>query len=588
MRTVEARKAFKFVERTIFVKRSNIAFQRIGGVENPRTAARRFLRFDRMGRAIGAEEKFGRAGHGGLAHRDAMLLALGDGQAISMGADAADQHCIAVNTDMLRGDRRGDICRRVGDKLRGFGGSNMLEHDFERGQALHQWRKRALDKHRLTIENIDIGIGDFAMGEEWHPDVLHPLQHRHNLCDIGDAMRAVGGGMRGVKFAGGEYALFMPARNFVRITRISEIGDHQRGEIYPFRDGGYYTLAIGNAVRDRHHGRGQVGHDNRAPKLPCGIRHHRLQHRSVAHMDVPVIRATDGEGGGHGDVLCKMFGAHLAESERLGEGGKAATNPLLMTRSLPYLCPMTKTFRDRAIIRLAATEAGEDIRAFLQGLVTQDMGLVRPGAPAWAALLTPQGKALFDFILWADGDDILIDCEEAQADALVKRLSIYRLRRKIAIARDDGIFVGWGDAPDGALQSASDPRLATLGTRSLLRDKGDSGDDAWRAHRLGLGVTEGVAELGQDKILWLECNAAELNGVSFTKGCYVGQENTARMNWRQKVNRRLVVVPLAQADEKRQTIAYPDLGLSVEHRRVETIDRATLPDWLAGALTDAP
>lgn len=249
---------------------------------------------------------------------------------------------------------------------------------------------------------------------------------------------------------------------------------------------------------------------------------------------------------------------------------------------------MTKTFRDRAIIRLAATEAGEDIRAFLQGLVTQDMGLVRSGAPAWAALLTPQGKALFDFILWADGDDILIDCEESQADALMKRLSIYRLRRKIAIARDDGIFVGWGDVPDDALQSAPDPRLATLGTRSLLRDKGDSGDDAWRAHRLSLGVTEGVAELGQDKILWLECNAAELNGVSFTKGCYVGQENTARMNWRQKVNRRLVVVPLAQADEKRQMIAYPNLGLSVEHRRVEAIDRATLPDWLTDALADAP
>ena len=69
--------------------------------------------------------------------------------------------------------------------------------------------------------------------------------------------------------------------------------------------------------------------------------------------------------------------------------------------------------------------------------------------------------------------------------------------------------------------------------------------------------------------LWLEANAAELNGVSFSKGCYVGQENTARMNWRQKVNRRLVVVPLADADPKRQRVAYPDLGLSVELRRVE-------------------
>ena len=155
---------------------------------------------------------------------------------------------------------------------------------------------------------------------------------------------------------------------------------------------------------------------------------------------------------------------------------------------------MTKMLHNRAILRLSATEAGEDVRAFLQGLVTQDMGRVGPGAPAWAALLTPQGKLLFDFILWADGDDILVDCEDVQADALAKRLSIYRLRRKIAIARDDSICVGWSAAPDDApaevMQSAPDPRLAALGTRYLVRGgdteraEGASGDDAWRAHRL--------------------------------------------------------------------------------------------------------
>ena len=87
--------------------------------------------------------------------------------------------------------------------------------------------------------------------------------------------------------------------------------------------------------------------------------------------------------------------------------------------------------------------------------------------------------------------------------------------------------------------------------------------------------------------MWLECNAAELNGVSFTKGCYVGQENTARMNWRQKINRRLVVVPIADANEKRQVIAYPDLGCSVEHRRVESIDAAAAPLWMRGSLVPA-
>ncbi|WP_174287423.1 tRNA-modifying protein YgfZ, partial [Sphingomonas bacterium] len=105
----------------------------------------------------------------------------------------------------------------------------------------------------------------------------------------------------------------------------------------------------------------------------------------------------------------------------------------------------------------------------------------------------------------------------------------------------------------------------------------------WRAHRLSLGVTEGVAELGAGDTLWLECNAAELNGVSFAKGCYVGQENTARMHYRAKVNRRLFVMPLGEAGE-RTRVAYPDLGLMVEWRRVEDRGAAIVPDWLAGAL----
>jgi len=95
-------------------------------------------------------------------------------------------------------------------------------------------------------------------------------------------------------------------------------------------------------------------------------------------------------------------------------------------------------------------------------------------------------------------------------------------------------------------------------------------------------VPEGRGELGD--ILWLETNAVELNGVSFTKGCYIGQENTARMNWRQKVNRRLVVVPLSTSDEARQRAAYPDLGLAVDHLRVESLDPATLPAWQRAGL----
>lgn len=233
------------------------------------------------------------------------------------------------------------------------------------------------------------------------------------------------------------------------------------------------------------------------------------------------------------------------------------------------------TLHDRALVRLS----GEDVRGFLQGLVTND---VSGGLPVWAGLLTPQGKALFDFLIWGDEADLLIDCERAAADDLVKRLTLYRLRRAITIERDDGIAVHW--APEGDL-GAPDPRLAALGQRWLApADEGEGVDAAWRAHRLAQGVTEGRAELGDGTTLWLECNAIELNGVSFSKGCYIGQENTARMNWRQKVNRRLVVVPIADADEKRQVIAYPGLGWSVEHRRVEAIDPAKAPVWLREGL----
>jgi len=218
---------------------------------------------------------------------------------------------------------------------------------------------------------------------------------------------------------------------------------------------------------------------------------------------------------------------------------------------------------NRAVIRLS----GEDVRGFLNGLVTND---VSGPLPIWAALLTPQGKVLFDFLVWADGEDLLLDCAEDQAEALVKRITMYRLRRQIGIVVEPAAGVHWalseGPSPD--------PRLATLGQRWIGSRVGDPADRAWLAHRLSLGVCESAAELGD--LLWLECNAAELNGVSFTKGCYVGQENTARMNWRAKVNRRVIVVPLADSEPARQRAAYPELGLAVDHLRVEGIR----PEWL--------
>jgi folate-binding protein YgfZ len=232
----------------------------------------------------------------------------------------------------------------------------------------------------------------------------------------------------------------------------------------------------------------------------------------------------------------------------------------------------------RAILRLSPTAEGEDVVTFLQGLVTQD---VTGALPVWTGLLTPQGKVLFDFLVWRDGADLLLDCEDSAADALAKRLSIYRLRRAIAIARDESLAVHWRAEPDTA--TGNDPRLAALGARWLASASGESADAAWLAHRLAQGVAEGRAELGDGETLWLECNAAELNGVSFTKGCYVGQENTARMNWRQKVNRRLIVVPLDRSRPDRQRAAYPDLGLAIDHLRVEDIAPDLAPGWLQSA-----
>lgn len=242
--------------------------------------------------------------------------------------------------------------------------------------------------------------------------------------------------------------------------------------------------------------------------------------------------------------------------------------------------PATR-LHDRAVVRLSPEASDEDVRAFLQGLVTNDVART---LPVYAALLSPQGKTLFDFLVWDDGADLLLDCEEAVADELVKRLSLYRLRREISIARDNGIAVHWQPQPGGI--GKPDPRLSELGERWLApAHAGDgSADEAWLGHRLSRGVPEGRAELGD--ILWLETNALELNGVSFDKGCYVGQENTARMNWRQKVNRRLVVVPLSESDGKRRKAEYSELGLAVDHRRVEDMISLELPEWQVTALQE--
>ena len=191
---------------------------------------------------------------------------------------------------------------------------------------------------------------------------------------------------------------------------------------------------------------------------------------------------------------------------------------------------------NRKILRLS----GPDVRPFLQGLLTQDIGALADSTPQYAGLLSPQGKALFQLFLFADGDDVLIDVEAAQADALAKRLTMFRLRRQVGIAPEPGlkVFQQWGGP-------GNDPRTPLAGSRFLAADAAaDATMEAWHAHRLPLGLPE-ADEIGSDELLWLETNARELNGVSFTKGCYTGQENTARMHHRDRLRKRLLPLRLS-------------------------------------------
>ncbi|WP_448581282.1 CAF17-like 4Fe-4S cluster assembly/insertion protein YgfZ [Thermaurantiacus sp.] len=197
--------------------------------------------------------------------------------------------------------------------------------------------------------------------------------------------------------------------------------------------------------------------------------------------------------------------------------------------------------RDRRVLRIS----GADARPFLQALVTHDVGLLAAGQPLATGLLSPQGKALYCFLLHAEGDDILLDCDAEVAGALAKRLLMFRLRRAVEITPTGlAVFAAWGDsAPD----RPADPRLAALGRRWVAPADAHAPDASladWHAHRIALGVPD-QAEIGTDELLWLETNARELNAVSFTKGCYVGQENTARMHHRDKVRKRLLPLKLA-------------------------------------------
>jgi hypothetical protein len=197
--------------------------------------------------------------------------------------------------------------------------------------------------------------------------------------------------------------------------------------------------------------------------------------------------------------------------------------------------------KDRAVI---AVEGG-DARDFLQGLITNDMGQLAPGRGLYAVLLTPQGKILFDFLV-AEGDGaVLLDCAADHADGLLKRLTMYRLRARIGIALRPqlSVYVGLSGRPAERAITFPDPRLFALGPRSIgaVAEMPDflEGPAPYHAARVALGVPE-ASDFGSDRIFALDAGLEELHGVSFAKGCYVGQELTARMKHRGTARKRIL------------------------------------------------
>lgn len=202
---------------------------------------------------------------------------------------------------------------------------------------------------------------------------------------------------------------------------------------------------------------------------------------------------------------------------------------------------------DRATLRIGGPEA----RDFLQGLVSNDVRKLDAGA-VYAALLSPQGKYLFDFILLADGAEIILDVKADRAAALAQRLSMYRLRARVSVAPAGlEVAVGRGPAPAGPLVVA-DPRAPGLGWRAYVPDAAAFVAGMARldpaeidARRVALGVPETGVELVADDSYILEMGFERLNGVDFRKGCYVGQEVTARMKHKTELRKGLVRVAVA-------------------------------------------
>ena len=187
----------------------------------------------------------------------------------------------------------------------------------------------------------------------------------------------------------------------------------------------------------------------------------------------------------------------------------------------------------RALIRVG----GPDAKPFLHNLLTQDVETLEAGGLRFGALLSPPGRLLFDLFLWGEDDAVVLDVAAEKRDALMQRLSIYRLRAKVEVGTDDrAVFASWPEVAEGF---TVDPRTPALGGRSLGEHAASAGEDDWNAHRLAVGVPDPSRD-ADDGTYPIEANFDLLNGIDFAKGCFVGQETTSRMKRRGEIKKRML------------------------------------------------
>ena len=200
---------------------------------------------------------------------------------------------------------------------------------------------------------------------------------------------------------------------------------------------------------------------------------------------------------------------------------------------------MTHTARltSRALIRVG----GPDARPFLHNLLTQDVETLGDGELRFGALLSPPGRLLFDLFLVGEGDGVLLDVAAERREALIQRLSMYRLRAQIEIAPEDrAVFASWPDIAQGFV---ADPRTVSMGGRRYGDAVGTTATELdYDLHRLAVGVPDPARDMAVDRTYPIEADYDLLNGIDFHKGCFVGQETTSRMKRRGAIRNRMLPI----------------------------------------------